>query len=62
MGPLGALDDQFEPLAAPLDHPQLEAVAEIQGGAEAIETRADVGSGGRNRHHHPLADLGPDHK
>ena len=61
MAAFAPLNDQVEAFPAPLDHPQLETVVEVQGGTEAVKARADVGSCCRHIHPDALADPGTHH-
>ena len=56
MAAFRALDDQFEAFAIALDAAHREAVVQIQGRAEAVEARTEVGGGRRDVHHHFLTD------
>ena len=57
VGSLGAVHNQVKPLVLSRQPPQAEAVVELQGGPQAVETGADVGSGGWYGDDAPLAGV-----
>ena len=62
VGSLRPLNQEIEPVDPPFDHPQLKTVIEIKGRTEAIKSRTNIGCGGRDIHHDPLADQGLSHR